>query len=57
MVISQAIAQLATAGAEPGVGTSRKAAVVGQDISLHVALLSVMCVCVCMDYESKDENQ
>lgn len=47
VVISQATAQLATAGAEPGVGTSGKAAAVGQGISLHVALQAVMCVCVC----------
>lgn len=47
VVISQAIAQLARPGTEPGVGTSRKAAVVGQGISLHIALLAVMRVCAC----------
>lgn len=47
-MISEAIAQLAAAGAEPGVGTSGKAAAVGQGISLHVALQAVMGVCVCV---------
>lgn len=46
-VISPAVAQLGAAGAEPRVGTNRKAAVVGQGFSLRFALLAVMCVCVC----------
>lgn len=45
------------AGAEPGVGTHRKAAVVGQGFSRRFALLAVMCVCLCVGDESKDENQ
>lgn len=47
MVVPQAIARFAAAGAEAGVGMSRKAAVVGQRISLHVSLLAVVYVCVC----------
>lgn len=47
MVVPQAIARFAAAGAEAVVGTSGKAAVLGQRISLHVSLLAVVYVCVC----------
>lgn len=49
MVISQATAQLATSGVEPGLGTSRKAAVVGQGIFPSCCLASSdVCLCAWM---------